>query len=223
MISKRVASVAVVGLFLLGGCDDRVKTSATSSTHAADAAPRSVVVLPATDPAPAVIAAAHSGVDDPATKPAEPPHSTFFMADGRASQPVAFNFPRARLHIDREQKTAVLYSDDPKNAIDAKYVGNGYYIVVPLTDDALEHLDHYQWHFKAVSSDHQDSADGIFLEGQRWHLQPQDIVVTFAGEAPLVNVTVEGMFSEFDMTQNTLEGKLVPVKGNFSALVDTSK
>ena len=69
----------------------------------------------------------------------------------------SFDFPRAKLRIDRDQKTAILYSDDPKTAIDSKYKGNGYYLIVQLTDDVLQHLNGYQWHFKAPSSEYQGS------------------------------------------------------------------
>ena len=223
MIGKRSIATAAVGLFLLAGCDDKSKSSSTSTTQQNGSTPDSLTTTQPKETRPAMPVAAHIAADAPATRPSEPPHSTFFVADGRTTQPLAYNFPRARLHIDREEKTAVLYSDDPKNAIDAKYVGNGYYMVIHLTDEVLQHLDGYQWHFKAASSEHQDSADGIFLEGQRYHLQPSEMVVTFTGESPLVNVLVEGTFYEFDMSQSTHEGMLVEVKGWVSAFVDAPK
>jgi hypothetical protein len=218
MKGKSFLSASVVGILLLAGCDDRPKSNVKTSQPPAAS---SAQVASATEPKPVEPSATQT--KPPATQPAETPHSTFQIQDARTGQTMAFDFPLARLHIDRDAKKAVLYSDDPKNAIDSKYTGNGYYLEIPLTDDSLQMLNGYQWHYKAASSEHQDSTDGIFLKGQRYHLQPSDVTVTFTGASPMVIVNVQGSFYQFDMNQSTLEGKLMKVQGSVNATVDAAK
>ncbi|HET6247786.1 MAG TPA: hypothetical protein VFE47_08820 [Tepidisphaeraceae bacterium] len=221
MIGKRIAIAAAIGLLVLAGCDDRSKSSARSNQTAVPSIPQPSSTLP--DPKPPMAVAAHIPAATPATKPAEPPHSSLNLSDSRSPQPLAFNFPPARLHIDRETKTAVLYSDDPKNAIESNYAGNSYYMVIKLGDDFADQLGGYQWHYRAISDEHEDSTNGIFLEGQRYYLQPTDMTVTFTGNAPVMTVMLSGTFSEFDMAHNSREGMTVHVNGIVSAVVDPPK
>lgn len=214
--TRWLITTASMGLLLIG-CDRQ--SARTGQSRPRDV---SVAVVPQTQPsAPAT--APNAGALPPATHPAaaQPVVARLDISENYVVH--AFEFPRARLHIDKDQKTAVLYSDDPKNAIDANYSGNSFYLVVPLDDEALEKLDGYVWRFKSGTSEARDSADGIFLDGQHFHLQPSDIIVAFRAKGRDMQVGISGNFFKFDTSDRVRVGTLVSVKGIVDATVDSGK
>lgn len=214
-----VLAAAVTGL-LLAGCD---RTEQSSTTGPATQPSQKQQVASTTDVAATT---ADPGKADPATKPAALPEiSTLLIRETDASDDpgILYEFPRARLHINREDKTVVLYTDDPKTAIDPGYSGNSYYLAIPLEGDESLKLDGYHWQFRASGSEHQDSTDGIFRNGQRYHYQPSDVTIWFRGEGPTVQVAVIGDFLKFDTQQSNHVGVLVHVNGVVPAKLDSGK
>ncbi|MDB5291603.1 MAG: hypothetical protein JWL69_2844 [Phycisphaerales bacterium] len=216
MIDKRWVLSAVVAGLAIVGCDQGDQSAKSVPATQPSQTPQ---VASSDDPATATAPKA-----DPTTKPALPEISTLAVKEtGSPDDPgILYEFPRARLHINREDKTATLYTDDPKTAINPSYSGNSYYLVIPLEGDDSQ-LDGYQWHFRAVGSTHLDSTDGIFRNGQRYHYQPTDITVAFKGSGPTISVAVVGEFSKFDLQQSSEVSVPVMVRGIVSATVDSGK
>jgi len=213
MVGKHWMWIAAVAGPMLIGCD-RFKDSAAKTD-----AGESQGATTATTPASQTTTGAHPGTQSsPATQPTDEPTRSLSISDGSISK--SYDFPRARIRIDRDEKTAVVYSDDPKTAITPAHAGNSYYLVIPLTDESIQKLDGYQWHFKSPTSEHQESAGGVFLEGQRYHLQPSEVVAEFHGEGPIIHIGLDGDFFKFDTAEDASQGTLVHVKGMLSARVD---
>lgn len=218
MNSRRWVLAAAVSSLLLAGCDEPKQSSATAP--ATQPSQVQQVANSADYAKPAVPEA------DPTTKPAPLPEiSTLLVKETSASDDLGllYQFPRARLHINREDKTVVLYTDDPKTGIDTGYSGNSYYLAIPLEGEEMVKLDGYYWKFRAAGSEHRESADGIFCSGQRYHFQPVTLEVWLKGEGPTMQVAVIGDFMKFDTQQNNQPGALVHINGVVSAKVDSGK
>ncbi|HZK81081.1 MAG TPA: hypothetical protein VFC46_08445 [Humisphaera sp.] len=222
MIRNRwLLSAALCASLLVGCADPKESTKSDSSTDPA-------VATATTQPTPSIDAGVAPTV---AVKPAttQPVATSTFRIFDRGTPDDAgmlYEFPRARIHINQSDNTAVLYSDDPKSAIKTTYGGNSYYMVIPLDKDQPLKLDGYQWQYKAASvDDHRDSADGIFMDGQRYHLQPSDVTVAFQGKGSEMKVAVIGQFTKFDTMSNQADhiGCLVFMKGIVVAKVDSEK
>src|SRR5438552_3235994 len=115
----------------------------------------------------------HSGqiapANPPSTAPAERAPSVVLIDQK------PYTFPPAILQIRNRdgQLSAVLMSDDPRDAIDDNYHGNSFYLEMPLEITELKDLPTYVYRFVSPSSDRTDSPNGIFLDGNRLQLQPQ--------------------------------------------------
>jgi hypothetical protein len=92
---------------------------------------------------------------------------------------------------------AELFSDLPASAL-RKYDGNELYFEMQLQNAEGGRLDNATWSFKSTSSDKVDSPNGIFLNGQQVHLQPDVVRVTFArhdkGGDPQLYARIQGRF-----------------------------
>lgn len=110
----------------------------------------------------------------PATLPARPP--SFIAIE---QQP--FEFPPARLSLQvRDGKVmALLFSDDPRDAINRNYLGHSYYLPMTLDIGSVDELPDAVWSCRVSAADQSDSNAGIFLEGDRVHLVPTDVQVNF--------------------------------------------
>lgn len=201
---------------LLAGCDRRstsVNSNAPAPQSSATAADNGV---PQT--APANIDSADAKVASAVTTmPATVSFTVHEGADDRL-----FEFPRARLRITKEgdKCAAVLYSDDPKTAINPDYTGNSFFLRMKLDVEDPQNLTGVDWRFKALNSDHDETGDGIFLNGTRIHLQPSDILVTFDGGGKSVQVVVAGQFLKFDNNDSNRLPIFVGVRGEFPATVE---
>jgi hypothetical protein len=93
-------------------------------------------------------------------------------------------FPATKLrlheHDGASRIVAELFSDLPKSAL-RKYNGNELYLEMTLdgTGTGLHKVHGATWRFKSTSSGKSDSPNGIFLNGQSTHLQPDDMLVKF--------------------------------------------
>jgi hypothetical protein len=135
-------------------------------------------------------------------------------------------FPPAVLRLADEdgRVVALLFSDDPKSAMDDGYDGNSYYLQIPLDIDDPSALHGATWTFKANTSEPDDSPYGVFLEGRRWQLHPDDVRVEFDGaiNASPVTVWIGGTFLAVDTTGAT-PSQRVPVAGKLAAVVRQKK
>lgn len=214
---RKIILTAALGL-LLAGCDDPSSTTgpATPATQPSQAA------APATQPARTT-----TGEHLPTARPAAFV-SSFRIFEHQTPNDfgMLYEFPHARLHLKRDENSVVLYTDDPGTAIKPSYSGNSYYLVVPLSKSDPEKLDGYIWHYQAPSIDeHPDSGEGVFLDGQRYHLQPSDVTIAFKGAGRQLKVAVIGQFVKFDTAANQSlhAGYPVLLKGTIDATVDAEK
>lgn len=153
----------------------------------------------------------------PATRPLA---SSLFIGEKMVA------FPRARLLLQETQPqvTLLLFSDDPRNALDADYAGNRYYLQIQLDIDDIANLASTDWHFKAASMDRDDSPNGVFLEGDKQHLQPYDVTIVFAQVGPQIGMTIDGQFLAF-MNRPAEAGppRAVLVQGSLLAELETPR
>ena len=121
-------------------------------------------------------------------------------------------FPGARLQITRrdEKNVAVLFSNDPPEAIRPNYTGNSYYLEMPIEVEPAE-LVSDEWVYKAPNSEQTDTPNGIFLDGMRVHLQPMDVRVSFEGDLSGMTVMMQGFFLAFRNDERDTAGEMITV------------
>jgi hypothetical protein len=107
-------------------------------------------------------------------------------------------FPPARLRLETEgdHLIAMLFSDDPREALKPNYTGNSFYLRMELSISDPAELSQARWEYQAPSgADHDDSPYGIFLLGRRTQLEPFNVRAVFREEADgVVTVAVAGEF-----------------------------
>ena len=175
------------------GCDR------TESTRAA----KPVAKPPATNPAPAT------------TQAAKVP--TFAMTIGGES----FDFPLAKLRLTSKDGAVVadLFSDDPKEAIEDKYTGNSFYLVMPLEGDDPRALGQSTWVYKAASGTRAETTTGIFLHGTKYRLQPYEVKIELLPAGPTALVSIRGQFLRFATKQDGLPTTMA-VEADLKATVE---
>jgi hypothetical protein len=158
------------------------------------------------------------------TSPATAPLATTITIEGAINE-----FPPARLRLDEVDGKvhAILYTDDPEEALRNDYEGNSFYFDLPLEIETAADITAATYDFKATSSDQEDTPEGIFLFGRRWHLQPDDIRIDFrtysatqavaSGVPDVVTVRIGGTFRMFDTASERTTSAVVPVAGELEA------
>jgi hypothetical protein len=148
-----------------------------------------------TEPATAPAVVATTEQSPAATKPS----LSYMSINGRMVP-----FPLAKLRIDRKgsRVTALLFSDDPKDAINANYDGNSFYLEMVLDADEVDDFSTAMWTYKSRSSERQDSPYGIFLHGHKQQLQPMDVQALFEGGKVPTAVHVAGRFMSYTDVEN---------------------
>ena len=217
-LKRWLAGVATVAALAVGGggggiaCEQRVREAKADKPRPAakkDAAASPTAAQPA-DPAVPVDAVPAAL---PETKPAEPPRPvlSFLMIDGLGAQ-----FPSTKLVLHEGtggKLRAELFSDLPKSAL-AHYEGNELYLEMDLQPgQGPQEVDGASWRYKAAGSDKDDSANGIFLNGQRRHLQPMDVLVKFERQGEQLMARVMGQFRAYEPGTPDALAPFVGVRG----------
>jgi hypothetical protein len=137
---------------------------------------------PATPPAAtqAAVATTHPSAPATTTAASTEPTSSFMKINGRIVE-----FPAARLKINDEGQrlSALLFSNDPPQAIKDDYTGNSFYLNLSLPVKDVEELQVAHWEHRARSSEREDSPYGIYLSGRKVQLQPYDVHASFAPQS----------------------------------------
>ena len=111
-------------------------------------------------------------------------------------------FPAARLRLEQEEDhvVALLFSDDPREALRDNYTGNSFYLRMELNVSSPDELTQAEWHYQAPSSaEREDSPYGIFLTGRKLQLQPFDVRARFKrNEAGVMVTYMSGQFQVID-------------------------
>jgi hypothetical protein len=199
------------------GCDSRSSTSSTSNNTST----RPVAAATTDDAAAAVAAQARlpetsKTARAPATQPTTLP-SAFMIIDQKR-----VDFPPAKMRVSSSdgKVVALLYSDDPKDAISDQYTGHSFYFDMELEVPEAKDFITAVWRFTADSNDRQDTPYGIFLDGHRRQLQPLDVKVQFDPSPLGANVTtvwLSGRFLELNIQDPARPAREVAVTAQFPA------
>ncbi len=170
----------------------------------------------------------------PATVPATAPTTTAAVITPAATQPatslININghstvFPAARMRIetDGQHVVALVFSDDPKDALKDNYTGNSFYLRMELDIDSAEKLADANWHYTAPSSstsDREDSPYGIYLGGRKIQLQPYDVMGRFKIADGITSVLLSGQFQIVEEAATRGPPQLVPMGADLPVRVD---
>lgn len=183
---------------------------------------KAIVLNPATrqtviDPIPENAA---SRIDTPATQPAE--KKTYILInddpENRADHWKPIEFPEAKLIVRKQddQVYAFLCSKDPPEVLSPKYRGNRFYFELKLdTIDDPRNIEVAEYRWRAPSAEPMDTPNGIFVNGDRDHLQPYDILVVFDREGDQLVAQIRGQFLLFAKGQQV--GQVIPVMATIQA------
>ena len=197
------AGAVLAGAVLVGGCEEPAMRSAGDAVVAATQPATTAPALPSGDAQPAGATQPHNAAD---TQPA----NAFLTIEGRVTE-----FPPARLRLSKTDDglTALLFSDDPKTATSAGYKGNSFYFDLPLKVTQPGEVVGATYGFRAEDSEPSDTPNGIFLNGTRYHLQPQDVAIRFDGDGKRVMAQITGRFLVVRTTGENVPGQLAAVQG----------
>jgi hypothetical protein len=203
-----LASAALLAAWT--GCDKDDMTApapggASSATAPVAGANSSNAGAPASRPSIAILEIRVEGQQDPGWK--------------------TYQFPSARLVVQQEKPAVdlLLFSDDPPDALSPKYAGHRFYLTLKADVDEPARLAQADVVLNAPTSERQESPDGIYLQGDRWVLQPFRAHIAFVDNGPLLNVIVEGQFQMFSVRDEQAAPKLAEVRGVLPVQVETLK
>lgn len=168
-------------------------------------------------PAPATMAVVEpvsAPATTPTSKPARPP--AVITID---QQPLEFPPALLRLRPLEDQLRPILCTDDPKEALSPNYIGNSLYIELPGRFSEAADLTEKPFLFVSESSERNDAPTGIFLQGNRYHLQPREVKIELTGAPPSMEAWISGTFLQFDLRDDSTPGRLVAVAGRVSVEV----
>ena len=155
----------------------------------------------------------------PTTAPApqQPRPPSYIAID---SQPHEFPAARLTLQVREGRVFALLFSDDPPEALHRNYAGNSYYLPMTLDIDSPAQLVDAMWIARRSETDAIDKAEGIFLLGDRYQLVPLDVEVGFEplDERETV-VLVRGFFRQTDTHNPQLPAQVLPITARLAAEV----
>jgi hypothetical protein len=232
-----VTACAAAMALAVAGCD-----SGTSADNAVPPPPDqpAKVSPPTSVPSPLVPVV---GPTSPATKPAAPDPvaaapSYLFLKEvpdprksqaggGAADDPNDFGksveFPRARLRLTGKgghNVVALLYSDDPKEALKGNWAGDRYYFRMPLQISDRRQIDGTQYRMVADLDGTEESGNGVFLKGDQDHLEPVDLWVIFETQGPRTVASIGGLFKLSDADAPGGEPRWFQVKGIVQAVAE---
>ena len=208
MLSKpwwtRVALAPVLAAAVLaaGGCEERAMKSGGNAPPA-QATDAGVI--------PSVADAQPAGATQPQTAAVDTqPANAFLTIDNRIME-----FPPARLRLTKTEEgvAALLFSDDPPASTRAGYTGNGFCFDFALRAADAANIDGAEYYYRADDSEPAEALNGILLQGTRYHLQPQDVVIKFDADGTKVMARIAGRFLVVRTTEGSVPGQMATVQG----------
>jgi hypothetical protein len=158
---------AAVAVALMGGCEK-------AQTRKAIVLAPTTRQAPVTPPVKPPVATA-----DPVKRPSttQVARKSVIFVDG---QPYEFPAAKLVLHKEGDKLRAMLCSNDPPEVISPAYQGNRYSFEMMVNSaEKVDDLSAEKFEYRAASQEPQETTNGIFLEGDREHLQPYQILVVF--------------------------------------------
>lgn len=132
-------------------------------------------------------------------------------------------FPRARLRLTGKgghNVVALLYSDDPKEALKGNWAGDRYYFRMPLQVTDRRQVDGTQFRMVADLAETEETSNGVFLKGDQDHLEPVDLWVIFENQGPRTVASIGGLFKLSDADKPEAEPRWFQVKGIVQAVAE---
>src|SRR3954453_6600655 len=193
------APAVIAAAILTGGCDRRAQ-SVRRAPQSDQTAPADPVGL--TDAQPASASQPHSIDTQPAL--------AYLTINGKMTE-----FPAARLRLGKtaEGLHCLLFSNDPRNATSAEYKGNSFYFEFPLQAADPADLRNAAYTYKSDDSEPSETPTGIFLRGNRYHLQPQAVAIRFDADGKKVMAQVAGRFLVVQKDGQSVPGQAASVQG----------
>lgn len=221
-LARRVGLLGLA-LAMVVGCDDPAQTKAPNTP--------AIVNPPTTLPSPELASAKLPAipmssylwlreVSDPRKSQADAAVETSTDADPNG---VAVQFPRARLRLSgkgEDRMVAMLYSDDPKEAINKGWQGDRYYFRMPLRVGSVDQLDDAPYRMAVPFEGQDETSNGVFRMGDRYHMEPIDLSVVFEPQGNQVKISLGGLFKQYDTTDVSAEPKWFHVQGILQAVVE---
>jgi hypothetical protein len=201
-----VGRIVTMALFaaLLAGCERGPRQE-----PAPTAPPPPVAEAPATQPI----------VQIPATMDTTEPFEATLAINQQE-----YSFPAAILRLEQSGRhvNARLITDDPPTAIEEDYHGDSFDLVMKLNISEPGQIDGADWKYSDRGVERQDeSAHGLFLDGQRHRLHPQDVEARFQQQGEKVMVRLSGWFLLYESSgsERSAPPRRVYVQGNLAATV----
>ena len=216
---RRVISAAV-GLLLaaaaFAGCDDG---GGGNSGGGGSPSPGPIAPITTAPVNGATTSATAPATQASATEPASQPATSLMNINGHVT---VFPPARLRLESDGQNVVALLYSNDPREALRSNYTGNSFYLrmVLDITDPAR--LADATWNYTAPSGTDReaDSPYGVFLGGRKIALQPFKVSAKFKVEGDATTAMVMGNFQVLDDTPGRGPAQVLPVSAELPVQVD---
>ena len=222
LMTLGVSAVLVIAV----GCDDSSEQAKTPPPNQP-----AVVAPPTTLPSPELASAKLPAVPvssylwlrevpDPRKSQADVEPATATDTDPNG---VAVQFPRARLRLSgkgEDRMIAMLYSDDPKEAINKGWQGDRYYFRMPLRVGDVQQLDDAPYRMAVPFEGQDETSNGVFRMGDRYHMEPIDLMVRFEPEGSQVKIFLGGLFKQYDTSDVSAEPKWFHVQGIIQAVVE---
>jgi hypothetical protein len=196
--------LAAMSLGIASGCD-RPAPSPPPPAPKAGATSAPVAISPTTGPT---------------TAASTEPTSCLFNINGHMT---LFPAARLRLESDGQRLVALLFSDDPKDALRDNYTGNSFYLRFDLDVDSASQLADATWHYTAPSSGNSDSDSpyGIYLGGRKMQLQPYDFRGRFKCGDEGTELLMSGQFKILnDTAEHGGPAQMVPVTADVPVRVE---
>ena len=215
---RRVISAAV-GLLLaaaaFAGCDD----GGGGNSGGGSPSPGPIAPITTAPANGATTSATAPATQASATEPASQPATSLMNINGHVT---VFPPARLRLESDGQNVVALLYSNDPREALRSNYTGNSFYLrmVLDITDPAR--LADATWNYTAPSGTDReaDSPYGVFLGGRKIALQPFKVSAKFKVEGDATTAMVMGNFQVLDDTPGRGPAQVLPVSAELPVQVD---
>ena len=218
MSGRRRVISAAMGLLLAVavGCDDGSGGEGSGGNVPNPGPIAPLTTAPATT-APTTAATTAAGAVEPtATQPA----TSLMNINGHLT---VFPPARLRLESDGQNVIALLYSDDPREAIKSNYTGNSFYLRMVLDIQDPQKLADATWNYTAPSSGGDRDADspyGVFLGGRKIALQPFKVSGRFKTEGDATTAMLIGNFQILDDTPGRGPAQVLPVSAELPVRVD---
>lgn len=212
-VRRRVISAAVGLLLAVAvGCDN-----GDAGGGAADAPSPGPIAPLTTAPAATAPATTAAASIDPTTS--TQPATSMMNINGHVT---VFPPARLRLESDGQNVVALLYSDDPREAIKSNYAGNSFYLRMALDIADPEKLNDATWNYTAPSGDDReaDSPYGVFLGGRKIALQPFKVSARFKTDGDGTVAMLMGNFTVLDDTPGRGPAQVLPVSAELPVRVE---